>query len=101
MLRQVLDQRDIRQSELAERTGLTAKHVNQIVTENIGISADVALLLERALGFPDAQFWTRAEADYQAYLSRQKAAVQLEAFAPWASMFDKATLAAIPHHQPR
>ncbi len=92
ILRQVLDQRDIRQSELAERTGLTAKHVNQIVTENIGISADVALLLERALGFPDAQFWTRAEADYQAYLSRQKAAVQLEAFAPWASKFDKATL---------
>jgi HTH-type transcriptional regulator / antitoxin HigA len=92
ILRQILDRHGIRQSELAERTGLTAKHVNQIVTENIGISADVALLLERALGVPDAQFWIRAEADYQSYLSRQKAAIQLQAFAPWASKFDNETL---------
>jgi HTH-type transcriptional regulator/antitoxin HigA len=92
ILRQLLDHRGIRQSELAERTGLTAKHINQIVTENIGISADVALLLERALGSPDAPFWIRAEADYQAYLSKQKAEVQLQAYAPWASKFDNATL---------
>ncbi len=92
LLRKVLDQRGIRQSELAERTGLTAKHVNQIVTGNIGISADVAMLLERALSTPNAQFWIRAEADYQAYLSKQKAAVQLQAFAPWASNFDTGTL---------
>jgi HTH-type transcriptional regulator / antitoxin HigA len=92
ILRQVLDQRGIRQSELAERAGLTAKHINQIATGNIGISPDVALLRERALGSPDAQFWVRAEADYQAYLSRQKAAAQLHAYAPWARKFDSATL---------
>jgi HTH-type transcriptional regulator/antitoxin HigA len=92
ILRHVLDQRGIRQSELAERTGLTVKHVNQIVTENIGISADIAVLLERTLGFPDTQFWIRADADYQAYLSNQKAAIQLQAFAPWASKFDHGTL---------
>lgn len=42
ILRRVLEDRGLRQSELAERTGLTAKHVNQIMTETIGISADVA-----------------------------------------------------------
>jgi HTH-type transcriptional regulator / antitoxin HigA len=91
VLRQVLAARGIRQSEIAERTGLTPKHINQIVTGNIGISADVAVLLERALGI-DALFWTRADADYQAFTSRQKAQSQLQDFSGWAGQFDTATL---------
>lgn len=91
ILRQVLAARGIRQSELAERTGLTPKHINQIVTGNIGISADVAVLLERALGI-DALFWTRADADYQAFTSKQKAQSHLQDFAGWAARFDTATL---------
>ena len=91
ILRDVLKQRGIRQSELAERTGLTAKHINQIVTGNIGISGDVALLLERTLGI-DARIWTRADADYQAYASKQKARAQIGEFSAWADEFDTATL---------
>ncbi len=91
VLRQVMEHRGIRQSELAERTGLTAKHVNQIVTEGIGISGDVALLLERALGF-NAQFWTRADADHQAYVSTQKAKDKLTDYSAWAASFDAGTL---------
>ena len=91
VLRRVLDKHGIRQAELAERTGLTAKHVNQIVNEGIGISGDVALLLERALGI-DAQFWTRADADYQAYASKEKAKDQIPGFWAWASGFDAVTL---------
>lgn len=91
ILRQVLEQRGIRQAELAERTGLTAKHINQIVTGGIGISGDVALLLERALDI-DARFWTRADADYQAYTSKQKARAQVQEYAAWAGKFDAATL---------
>jgi HTH-type transcriptional regulator/antitoxin HigA len=92
ILRRVLEKRGLRQSELAERTGLTAKHVNQIMTETIGISADVALLLERALTTPDAQFWIRADADYQAYVSREKAKSQLQDYSQWAEKFDASTL---------
>lgn len=92
ILRRVLEKRGLRQSELAERTGLTAKHVNQIMTETIGISADVALLLERALTTPDAQFWIRADADYQAHVSREKAKAQLQNFSEWADKFDAPTL---------
>jgi HTH-type transcriptional regulator/antitoxin HigA len=91
LLRRVLEQRGIRQSELAERTGLTAKHVNQIVNEGIGISGDVALLLERVLGI-DATFWTRADGDYQAYVSKERAKHQLPEFSAWASRFDAPTL---------
>jgi HTH-type transcriptional regulator/antitoxin HigA len=91
ILRGVLEERGIRQSELAERTGLTAKHINQIVSEGIGISPDVAVLLERALD-AEAGFWLRAEADYQAHVSREKARAQLREFAHWAAKFDSVTL---------
>ncbi|MGV9385036.1 ImmA/IrrE family metallo-endopeptidase [Nonomuraea sp. NPDC003707] len=91
LLRQVLEARGIRQSELAERTGLTPKHVNQVVKEIIGISGDVALLLERALGI-DAEFWIRADADYQAYSSRERAKASLAEYTTWANAFDLPTL---------
>jgi len=91
LLRQILEKKGIRQSELAERTGLTPKHVNQLVKESIGISGDVALRLERALGF-NAQFWLRAEADYQAFASKQKAEEKLPEYVPWARKFDAPTL---------
>ena len=91
LLRRVLERREIRQSELAERTGLTPKHINQIVSENIGISGDVAILLERVLDI-DAQFWVRADADYQAYISSLKAREQVSEYAQWAKGFNLATL---------
>jgi HTH-type transcriptional regulator / antitoxin HigA len=91
ILRHKLEERDIRQSELAERTGLTAKHVNQIINGAIGISGDVALLLDRALGV-SAEFWTRADAEYQAQASREQARTQLPKLSEWASRFDLVTL---------
>jgi len=91
LLRQVLHEQNVRQSEIAERTGLSAKHINQIVNESIGITGDVAVLLERTLGVP-ALFWTRAEADYQAYESTRKATAGLAGHAAWANRFDEATL---------
>jgi HTH-type transcriptional regulator/antitoxin HigA len=90
-LRRLLEARGIRQAELAERTGLTAKHINQIVNQSIGVSADVALLLDRALG-TDPGFWTRAEADYQARASQEKAQQELPELIQWARKFDKVTL---------
>ena len=50
LLAEVLEERGLRQSELAGRTGLSAKHINQIIKKSVGISPDVAILLERALG---------------------------------------------------
>ncbi len=91
VLRELLDQRGIRQAELAERTGLTAKHINQIVNEAIGISGDVAVRLELALDIP-ARTWTRLEADHQAFVSREKAKSQLPAVIQWAAGFDLPTL---------
>jgi HTH-type transcriptional regulator/antitoxin HigA len=91
LLKQVLTQRNLRQSELAERTGLSAKHLNQIVNQSIGITGDVAVRLDRALGIP-ALFWTRAEADYQAFESIRKSKLALQQHITWARQFDEQTL---------
>jgi HTH-type transcriptional regulator / antitoxin HigA len=90
-LRRMLEEHGIRQAELAERTGLTPKHINQIVNETIGISAEVALLLDRALGTSPG-FWIRAEAAYQAWVSWDKAKAELPELTMWARAFDQLTL---------
>ncbi|WP_322768500.1 ImmA/IrrE family metallo-endopeptidase [Frankia sp. Cr1] len=87
----LLEKRAIRQSELAERTGLTTKHVNQIVNGVIGISGDVAVRLERVLGVP-TRYWIQLDADYTAHASQQKARHQLSEFTAWARGFDDTTL---------
>ena len=91
VLSTVLDTRGMRQVELAERTGLSPKHVNQIVKQVIGISPDVSILLERALDVP-ADFWMRVDTDYQAFESRQRAEAALGDYSTWASKFHTGTL---------
>lgn len=91
LLRLVLEQRGIRQSELAERTGLSTKHINQLVKENIGISGDVAVLLERALGV-DAEFWINADIRHSLHSSRERAEKQLLSYRSWVHSFDTKTL---------
>ncbi|WP_328855382.1 ImmA/IrrE family metallo-endopeptidase [Microbispora hainanensis] len=91
ILQAILDERGLKQADLADRTGLTPKHINQIVKQSIGISGDVAQVLERALGL-DALFWLRADADYQAHVSRQRAVSRLPEYAEWFKAFDRPTL---------
>ncbi|WP_086851341.1 ImmA/IrrE family metallo-endopeptidase [Amycolatopsis kentuckyensis] len=91
VLRHILTSRGIRQAELAERTGLTPKHVNQIVKESVGISSDIAILLERALGIP-AKNWIQQDAFHNAYESNKKARQKLSEFVDWADEFDTETL---------
>ena len=90
-MKQVLAQRNLRQSEVAERAGISAKHLNQLVNESIGITGDIAVRLERALGIP-ARFWTRAEAEYQAVESTRKSKEALGQYITWVYRFDQPTL---------
>lgn len=91
VLSRMLANRGMRQSELAERTGITAKHINQIVKNSVGVTPDVAVLLDRALDTP-ARFWAHIGADWEAHVSEQKVSTRLEDFIAWASRFDYATL---------
>lgn len=91
ILHRYMQEHGIRQADLAERTGLTAKHVNQIVKKSVGITPDVAVLLETALGTP-RRFWSQIGANWDIHTSEQKAAVSLQEATTWAAGFDISTL---------
>lgn len=50
----------MRQAELARRTGLSTKHVNQLCKGIVPMSIDIALRLEQQLGIP-AELWMHAD----------------------------------------
>lgn len=91
VLSRVLEARGLRQSDLAERTGLSAKHINQVIKNKVPISGDVAMAFELALGTP-ATFWLRVMAEYEAHESAHRANQYLSTFADWAKSFDRAAL---------
>lgn len=70
-LREVLDERQMSQAELAERTGRPKTTVNEIIKGKAAINPDTALQLERVLGIP-AGFWNSLEHNYQDYLARAR-----------------------------
>jgi addiction module HigA family antidote len=78
----LLEERTMAQRELAERTGLTPKTINEIVKAKAPITPDTALKLERALGVP-AEFWLAREQLYQEWLARRRAEDEQAKAAEW------------------
>lgn len=81
-LRETLEALGMSQSKLASRTGLTLKHINQIIQGNAAISPSTAVALERATGVP-ASFWNNLESQYQDHKVRTEEAEELSTSAEW------------------
>jgi HTH-type transcriptional regulator/antitoxin HigA len=81
-LEEVLDNIDMTQAELAKRTGLSTKHINQIVNGAAPITPETALLLERATGV-SARTWSNLDVAYREHLSRQQEEERLAADLGW------------------
>ncbi len=78
----LLEERDWTQAELAERTGFTRKHVNDLVKGRASITAATALRLEAIFDAP-ADFWLRREALYSEALERRRRYDALRSDAGW------------------
>lgn len=59
-----LDREGMSQKSLSERTGLSEKHISQIINGEASLTVETSLLLENALG-GSASFWINLEKDYQ------------------------------------
>jgi len=70
------------QSELAARTDLSLKHVNQIIHGVAPITADTALALEKVTGVPSGT-WNRLEGSYRDRLARLEDQQSLEGDVEW------------------
>jgi len=90
-LQEVLDERGMTQSDLATRTGLSTKHINQIIKGAAAITAETAILLERTTGV-SAAVWANLESAYQVDRSRAKEAERLTADLDWLNSFPVADL---------
>lgn len=81
-LQKLLDERQMSQAELADRTGRPRKMINEIVKGKAAISPETALRLERVLGVA-ASFWNELERNYRDYLARQQEEEILRDSAEW------------------
>lgn len=70
-LRDVLETINMSQVDLAERTGLTPKTINEIIKEKNPITPDTAIKLSAVFGM-SATFWNNLERNYEETLSRLK-----------------------------
>lgn len=68
-LRDTLGALGLSQSDLAARTGLSLKHINQIAQGLAPISPETAILFEKVTSVP-AKMWTLLEATYREALAR-------------------------------
>jgi HTH-type transcriptional regulator/antitoxin HigA len=86
LLKAVLDALDLTQSDLADRTGLSTKYVNQIIKLNATLSADTAVRLEAVTRVP-AETWTAMEADFRAAEARAERSTVVQGWIDWLSNF--------------
>jgi len=70
------------QAELAARTGLTRKTINEIIKGKSPITHETALKFERTLGRP-AHFWNNLERQYQEDRIRLEEQQRLESYLDW------------------
>jgi Zn-dependent peptidase ImmA (M78 family)/plasmid maintenance system antidote protein VapI len=69
-LRDTLGERGMTQADLAARTGLSLKHINQIAQGLAPITAETSLLFEKTTNVP-ARTWNSLESLYRERLARQ------------------------------
>lgn len=79
---ELLEERGLRQAELATRMGVTPKFVNELVAGKASITPTTALALEKALDVP-ADFWLSREAKYQEARARVADHQELAANVSW------------------
>lgn len=81
-LEEELDARGMSQAELAERTGMARKTLNEIIKGKAPITPETALKFERVFALP-ARFWLNLERHYQETLARLAERQRLEADVSW------------------
>ena len=82
LLDEELIHRGMSQVELAKRTGLTQKTINEIIKAKAPITPDTALKLERVINLP-ADYWLSLERLYQEALARTREHQNLETDVDW------------------
>jgi HTH-type transcriptional regulator / antitoxin HigA len=85
-LQETIDSLDMDQRDLAVRTGLSTKHINQIIQGHAPITQETAIRFERVTGVP-AKLWNSLEINYREQLAKLEEKRQLESDLAWMEKF--------------
>ncbi len=72
LIKDYLDEYNINQKKLANRTGMSEKHISNVLNGNSRLTEEFALKLEKVLQPIPASYWLNYEAKYREYLARQE-----------------------------
>ncbi|HAZ31676.1 MAG TPA: addiction module antidote protein, HigA family [Dehalococcoidia bacterium] len=86
ILEETLASRNIQKGELAERCGLSAKTVSQIIGSRAPLTPETAIQLERVLGIA-ARVWSNLDANYRLFQARRAAQAELRDNEEWIKQF--------------
>ena len=73
LLREFLEPLGLRQAEAAQRLGISANRLNEVVLGKRRVTADTAMRLSRFLK-TSPQFWMRLQADWDLHREERRAA---------------------------
>lgn len=76
-IKEVLEERNMKQEELAIRTGFSPKHISEVVNEKKGISPSFAKSLEYVFGIPTS-FWINLQGIYDKELLDYKERAEID-----------------------
>ena len=92
-LKDYLDSQGMSQSEFCRRAGVSEKHVSQIISGKAGVTAYMALCIERVLG-GGAAMWVSLDATYRLNQAREQQAHLVTGSVEWANRFPLSDLRA-------
>lgn len=72
IIKEYLVEYDINQKELSARSGMSEKHISNVLNGNARLTEEFALKLERILVGVPASYWLNYEAKYRERLARQE-----------------------------
>ena len=78
VIKEYLEEYGISQKELSHRTGISEKHISNILNGKSSLTSDVALKLEKVMPEIPASYWMNLECKYQEYLAREKEKYHIE-----------------------
>ncbi|RQD69882.1 MAG: helix-turn-helix domain-containing protein [Tindallia sp. MSAO_Bac2] len=93
-IREQIENRGMKQKELAIRMDLSEKHVSRLINGQVELTHDVALRLESVLGAPSS-FWNNLESIYREKLERIRSEEEMEKDIQLIPAFPYAKIAAL------
>jgi len=72
IIKEYLEEYEINQKELSSRTGISEKHISNVMNGNCRLTEEFALKLEKIIPNVKAEYWLNYESKYREYIARQK-----------------------------